>query len=330
MRTAVATLLVALTASATPTTRGHNIYTDGGIDAVARVNIGDGAGLNGAATGSLPACNATAPLAGGTRGLTQYDTTTNTLKYCNGTSYVELTGSTGPSWQSIFDTNLTTSGSQTLNADGNYTIGGVVWTKFNSASDATAMALTSGVGLVIQPVAASEWYNATRTMPGLTATLPSLISAFTADLPTRFSAEFSGNYAANFDSFRMGVETTTPVIMQFTASRGFITAQAVYVQTVVNGADVFAPVTPTALGAPYSTAGALRITLPNGVAGGRAFVEAGSSLSALVPASQMSPAYGPLSVTALTDDLLTFGAVRIGSATALSVTVTRIKLEVYR
>lgn len=90
MKLLAAALLLSLTASATPTALGHNIYTDGGIDVVARVNVGAGVGLEGVATASLPACNATAPLAGGTRGLAQYDTSTNELKYCNGTAYVTV------------------------------------------------------------------------------------------------------------------------------------------------------------------------------------------------------------------------------------------------
>lgn len=56
------------------------------------VNDAQGLGIVGVATGSLTACNSTSPIvAGGMRGVIQYDTTTNTLKFCNGTAWKEIT-----------------------------------------------------------------------------------------------------------------------------------------------------------------------------------------------------------------------------------------------
>ena len=57
------------------------------------VNDLDGIALVGAATVNLTACNATAPPAG-TRGAWQYDTTTNTMKFCNGTAWQNITPDT--------------------------------------------------------------------------------------------------------------------------------------------------------------------------------------------------------------------------------------------
>lgn len=53
------------------------------------VSDAEGFALVGVATGSLPACNSTAPPTG-TRGTTQYDTTTNQLKLCDGTAWQEI------------------------------------------------------------------------------------------------------------------------------------------------------------------------------------------------------------------------------------------------
>jgi hypothetical protein len=54
------------------------------------INDAEGLGIVGVATGSLATCNSTAPPTG-TRGTIQYDTTTNTLKLCNGTTWKGIT-----------------------------------------------------------------------------------------------------------------------------------------------------------------------------------------------------------------------------------------------
>jgi hypothetical protein len=60
------------------------------------VNDAEGFSMVGVATGSLAACNSNVPSANaGTRGAWQYDTTTSTYKYCDGTSYGEVAGTRG-------------------------------------------------------------------------------------------------------------------------------------------------------------------------------------------------------------------------------------------
>ena len=54
----------------------------------------EGFAITGVATGSLATCNNTAPGSGGTRGTWQYDTTTSTMKYCNGTAWQNITPDT--------------------------------------------------------------------------------------------------------------------------------------------------------------------------------------------------------------------------------------------
>lgn len=69
----------------------HNAGTDNPLT----VNDAQGLAVAGVATGSLAACNNTVPPSG-TRGTIQYDTTTSTFKYCNGTTWTEFGDSSSP------------------------------------------------------------------------------------------------------------------------------------------------------------------------------------------------------------------------------------------
>lgn len=196
------------------------------------------------------------------------------------------------------------------------------------ANEAAAMAVVGGTGLQIQPAAGTDWLVATRTIPGLGAALTDLIADLTASMPLRLSAEFTGNFTANWDSIRLGFETlATPTINQFIAGKGLYSGtEGVFGVHVINGTDLN-PTAPNATGSPYTTAGALRITLPDGIAGGRAIVEGGASLAALMPATPLTPTKGPIRIAALSDCRMLIGAIRAGSGTSLTVTVTKLKLE---
>ncbi len=62
------------------------------------INDSEGMAMVGVATGSLATCNNNTPDNNlGTRGAWQYDTTTSTYKYCDGTSYGEVAGTRGKS-----------------------------------------------------------------------------------------------------------------------------------------------------------------------------------------------------------------------------------------
>lgn len=110
-------------------------------------------------------------------------------------SYPTLAGG----WVTAFDCDFTAQPLQLLSTNGPYTICGVVWTKINSANDATAMAVDGG--LIITPVAATNYLNATRTLPAITlplldAGMPSL----DGDTDLRLTVWMqSGNFAANND-----------------------------------------------------------------------------------------------------------------------------------
>lgn len=315
-------------AFATPTVQGSQIFTDGGV-AVG----GYGVAYTGAATGSLAACNATAPLAGGTRGLTQYDTTSNTLKYCNGTSYVELTSSPVVGWQTVFDIDFTIQGAQTLTTNGTYLIGGVTWTKINSANDAVAMAV-SDAGLVIQPGATSD-LGAGRTLPAIVVGLSSVDATISPTTPVRLWAYVSSaNYTANFDGTHVGFSNSgSPSMDVFSTFRGFSGASGAALVTTIAGASGSTGVT----GAPYSTMDVVLTELPQGVAGAQArslggTYSAGFPVGANVTAEVFwgGSSFSTYVAQPTSNWQALLGAMTAGSGTALVVTIARAKLEVYR
>jgi hypothetical protein len=119
-------------------------------------------------------------------------------------------GSSGGGWVTALDFNFATQSNQTLATDTTYTIGGVVWTKINSANDATAMAIVNGSGLEIKPVSATAYGAGTRTLPALTVNLSNLISGFYYGQPIRVWYRLASlNLAANSDSFVGCVELGT-------------------------------------------------------------------------------------------------------------------------
>src|SRR5258706_9710939 len=116
---------------------------------------------------------------------------------------------TFPQWATALDLDFTTLPTQTIASNGTITVGtspifgtGLVWTKINSASDATAMTITNGTGLVITPNAASNIGGATFTAPALSIQLNSIIPDWTVFMPFRiWVCESASNEAANNDKF---------------------------------------------------------------------------------------------------------------------------------
>ncbi len=95
------------------------------------------------------------------------------------TKFISTTPSSG-GWQTALDLDFTAETTQSLTADGTYTIGGIAgWKKENSNFEATGMVLTNGVGLRIRPGYgpgfASALYDASnRTAPLLWLPLSAL------------------------------------------------------------------------------------------------------------------------------------------------------------
>jgi hypothetical protein len=88
-------------------------------------------------------------------------------------------GSAASNWVTAMDIDLTAEATQTLTTDGNYTIGGLTWTKAQSTNDLVAMKITNGTGLVIQPKATSNNYNGTtRSAPYIYIPVTSIIPGY--------------------------------------------------------------------------------------------------------------------------------------------------------
>lgn len=117
-------------------------------------------------------------------------------------SSVAITGS-GGGWTTAFDLDFTAQTTATLSTDGNYTIGGLTWTKGNSSSDATAMQLTNGTGLTIRPISASDMGGgpSNTTAPFLWTPLSGLgLSSYDWQTSLRILLSIgSENGAADFD-----------------------------------------------------------------------------------------------------------------------------------
>jgi hypothetical protein len=123
-----------------------------------------------------------------------------------GGGIANVTASAG--WQTAFDIDFTAQPSQSLAADGPYTIGGQVFTKINSTGDRSAMVL-SATGVVINPASSTQYSGSpvTRTLPALTWPL-STIPAITWGTPLRLTARVVLANAANqFDNFILGVDS---------------------------------------------------------------------------------------------------------------------------
>lgn len=118
-------------------------------------------------------------------------------------------------WQTAVDLDFTAQTTQSLATDGNYTIGGVTWTKQNSATDATPMAVTNGTGLVIKPTGSTDIQGPTYTAPLLWAPLSSLLPAaadWTTGLRLWLSLGAACNFSANFDSVVYGISTASDLV----------------------------------------------------------------------------------------------------------------------
>ena len=103
----------------------------------------------------------------------------------------------GVGWTQALNIDFTALGNVNLTGDGTKTFAGMNWKKENSANDRVPMAITSGVGLVIQP-AGSTGYDgsADRSLPLLylplsQITLPGLAPTSRFRIWTQFGAETS-------------------------------------------------------------------------------------------------------------------------------------------
>lgn len=140
-------------------------------------------------------------------------------------------------WITAIDIDFTTLSSQTFASDTNYTIGGLTWTKINSANERTASNLTTGVGITFFPAATGDYFGATRTLPALFTNISSLINGFNLGTPLRvWMYNSADNSSANFDQVMVAVErpaSSTNVYVK----RGFDGSASLYTSANFNGSN---------------------------------------------------------------------------------------------
>lgn len=192
-----------------------------------------------------------------------------------------------PQWATALDLDFTTLPTQSLAADTTFTVGaspifntGLVWTKVNSASDATAMTITNGTGLVIIPNSASNISGSTFSAPALRIQLNSIIPNWTVFMPFRIWVwESASNEAANNDKMCFGTYIPNAGFQnQLTLAhfRGFAGATNGWGSnfTVLNS-----DVTTTATSIPLSTNRVGIMYCPMGVLGGISPLLVGSTVT---------------------------------------------------
>lgn len=160
--------------------------------------------------------------------------------------------------------------SQTLSADATpYTVAGMTCTRRNQANDATAMALTSGSGLIIAPVVSGDTSNVsagTFGAPSFDIPLTEISSQITVHTPLQMLAYVSAwNGAAAFDWCSVGINDlddgklyNVGARIEFNSGRQICPAYNYASGNVVN---------PVSAGTDHATDNVLCLTFPAGIAG---------------------------------------------------------------
>ena len=194
---------------------------------------------------------------------------------------------TFPQWATALDLDFTTLPTQSIAVDSTFNLGtspifgtSLVWTKVNSASDATAMAITNGTGLVITPNSASTVGGSTFSAPALRIQLNSIIPDWTVFMPFRIWVwESASNEAANNDKLFFGTYVPNagfPNQLTLGHWRGFSGATNGWgSQFTVLNTDV----TNTGTSIPLSTNRVGMMYCPMGVLGGIAPLLVGSTVT---------------------------------------------------
>lgn len=266
---------------------------------------------------------------------------------------------TGRRWVTVFDHDFTADATQTISPDGYYSIGGFQWKKENSANDSVAMVVTNGVGLVVQPVANTN-YNVTgaiRTLPLIWLPLfgiPGLEQLEWGMSLRMWTHVAASNAAANFDDAVTAIDTDTQFALGYQADRGIGTAgtQGFTVQDYVNqtattngGGTGFQSSNTIAPGGTNNVVvheiwrlGSVFSEVKYGgfgLAAGKTWPDPSNLVMALQSLSSQTASFatytapGAVPYNIQANQLgLVLGAKRQGSATALSVTFGHVRLDV--
>jgi len=259
---------------------------------------------------------------------------------------------TASGWSTVLDLDFTIQVPQVLSPDGPYTIAGNVWNKINSGNDAVPMAIVAGQGLVVQPVAATDYSNNVRTLPALLLPLTSLTALAGIDwsTPLRLWAWVSAeNIGANFDGACLGLDVGGTATPPTTAGNLVYYAQKIHdgVDTFLNRLMIYNSTANSQSAAPDFSNPTMMLEIPDGIAGLAARLFTG-----LAPGGGAWPAPGSLDPNfyntfatatglnpnatdlgqllaglAIAEASLVLGASRAGSGTPLSITFARVRVD---
>lgn len=131
--------------------------------------------------------------------------------FTNGANLLLIEPGSGASavggWISPLDLDLTAQTPQTLSTDGTYSIGGLNWTKFNTAGEAAAMTIDT-TGLTIQPASATDYNGVNRTFPGLMLDLAAIIPNYDPSMAVKITLYNSAlNNTSIYDNAILALDT---------------------------------------------------------------------------------------------------------------------------
>jgi hypothetical protein len=245
----------------------------------------------------------------------------------------KLDGLSAGGWTTALDLDFTALATQSLATDGAYTLSGVVFQKINSVNDASPAVITHGVGLVLQPNATANNYLTTRTGPGLTVNLASIIPNLGPDTPVRLSVYNSANNSGgNYDGATIALENPT-LSTNYSLKRGYSSGFSYdAILTTVGGNQ------DQNTGGSLFSDNVMVVSLFDGIASGRGQYFAGVYGSGWPAPATCDPlGIAQMGAAGVTDTHATFGqmnawdalltADRSGSTTALVITYARLRVE---
>lgn len=139
----------------------------------------------------------------------------------------------GAGWKTAIDFDWTQGTSTSFSTDGSQSFGGLTFTKFNSANEATHASAGGGTGLALAPSGASarEWVYNSRTSPGMflpMSGVTALASVITPRTPLRFYVQTTTLSTQSADSYSDGLAIALTHSAELTSSSGLRNAYAGY------------------------------------------------------------------------------------------------------
>jgi hypothetical protein len=255
-------------------------------------------------------------------------------------------GSVTSAWATALDLDFTAESNQTLSSDTTYTIGGITWTKVNSANDQTSMAVTNGTGLVISPKNNTNTYSGvTRSCPYIYTDIASIIPGYYIDQPLRIwiyiSAETNfGTVVADAVGIAVdNLSTSTSTLSMFSGRRSVFVGPVKSIDAA--RATAAAPTFTANPSALDNTDRVIMLQLPIGIFQSEFALYQGSNsviwpaLSSLIPRARGATAGLALSMTGTVQDIVTglpaklvvYGQRASNTATPPTYTIARIRLD---